>query len=150
MTLTRGRRYAPSEVRRLHPDRQPVPLEPYRLDEPAPGQGQGHRRTSGDGTIRWCPYCDTVLQTRARACDDCRPRRTQVMATRPRDRSVTPVENPERANLVILLESVDRMSAVVGRASAQLNKGELRARLLEDWFGASKEVMVAADALRER
>lgn len=159
MAATIGRKYRDSEVARLSLRTQPTPLMPYDLRARTLTPGMGHKRRSGNGT-RWCPYCQTPLRERQRACDICQPLRADI--TRNGDYlddddqeyvgSRAPgVTTIHLKHLGALLRAVDALSTEVGRASAQLNRGDLfDSGVLHDWFMVSKYVEVTAQELRQR
>lgn len=156
MAATPGRQYRNSEVARLSPRTQPSPFTPYDLRSRSLSPSVGHKRRSGDGT-RWCPYCQTPLTEGQRSCKTCQPLRAVI--TKNGDylddddqewlRSKTGASTIHISHLGGLLKAVEALSTEVGRASAQLNRGDLfDSGVLNDWFMVSKYVEVQASDLR--
>lgn len=144
-----ARDYDDDEVRALPAERQPDPFEPFPLNAPARGRGQGNTRRSLAGD-RWCPYCQTPLNGNRQSCARCHPIRQDLVT------SGRLQEQPEEVDqaaidqmLTQLLDAVDDMARVVALASAHQHNGRrLGKTQVEDMFMACKEVMVFADALR--
>lgn len=150
MTLEASIELTDAEVSELPQDRQPHPFEPYRINHPAPGRGQGLKRRSMRGD-RWCPYCQTLLAPRKQACPPCKVARDEFNDSHP-GRNGVPVLEPqvEDRDLDRLISAVDEMSRVIALASAHQNtRGQLPKSRIEDMFMACKEVIMAADPIRK-
>lgn len=156
--LQAGRRYSDAQVESLDQNRRPKPVKPFNYDAPAPRQGVGLSRRSAYGD-KWCAFCQTPLARSARggSCEPCRGVREEV---RERLRGGSPVpavpaSSEARAqnlrDIQNLLDAVERMSQVVGIASAmRYRNGGMKRVDAEDMLVACKDVMVAADPLRRR
>lgn len=149
VTLVPGRELDDAEVSALPLDRQPQPFEPYRVSHPAPGRGRGLKRRSSRGD-RWCPFCQTLLESGLRACPGCKKARDDYMDSHPAS-NPAPAETVEYGDndLRSLIGAVEEMSRVIAFASAHQNtRGTLRKSQVEDMFMACKEVIVAAEPIR--
>lgn len=151
-----GREYTEAEVTALHEDRRPQPLRPFAINTPAPRQGRGLMRRSTHGD-KWCPYCNTPLNTalRAQSCERCRPGRERALDRLRHENAAA--EAPPSASqqnfsdIQRLLTTIDELTRVVGVAySMRARNGGMSAEHSMDILVASKDVTVASDALRRR
>jgi hypothetical protein len=162
-----GRQYSDADIGALDPNRRPHPPQPFGFDAPAPGRGQGNTRRSLYGD-KWCAYCQTPLPRswNSGACEDCRETRDLVRervrsSARSSAATASHAGHPAAArngdslqnyqDVQRMLDAVNRLSTVVGMASAQrYRNGGMKSDDVEDMLVACKDVMVAADPLRRR
>lgn len=156
--LIPGRVYTDEEIDALHPSQRPSPQQPYGYDAAAPKQGVGHSRRSALGE-RWCPYCQTPLEGSGGSCAPCKVRREKTLErqrgggpTRVPTANGTGTASRDRdRDLIHLLDQVDEMSRVIAVASAHLNRqGGIRKSKVEEMFMACKDVILAAEQVRDR
>jgi hypothetical protein len=142
------REHDDDEVRVLPKERQPRPFEPYGLNAPARGQGQGLSRRSPTGD-RWCPFCQTpcsgsgsragaVIRFDLRTCSraGCKPSHRRRRA------------KSRWMNWEILSPSLTRCRASSASHPPTRTGRGLSGAQVEDIFMACKDVMVASDAIR--
>lgn len=142
-------RYSDDDVRRFPAEHQPNRFEPFLINHPAPGQGQALRRESGLGH-RWCPFCQTLLDTskRKQACDQCAVARSRTPRLSPSQTAQTPPAlNP--ADLERLYDAVEELSQTVALiAAVKASKNPIRMHVVNDLFAASKNVVLATHNIR--
>ena len=91
-----------------------------------------------------------MLAPRRQACPECKTAREEYTDSHAA-RNGVPVLEPqvEDRDLDALIRAVDEMSRVIGLASAHQNtRGQLPKSRIEDMFMACKQVIMAADPIR--